>query len=207
MQVYLITNLVTGKYYVGKTRKPSLKKYLQDVVSMAKSNKNNRPLLHRSMRKHESPFFVIELLSTCETNDQASLLERLWIISLDSRNNSVGYNISAGGEGSVGAKYSEEAKKRLSESRKGRTPWNKGLSYKNHVPSSQTGSNNPFFGKTHSKESKVKIGDANRNRAWTKEYSDKMRLVKTGFKHSEESIEKMREAARNRSRKDGGQFA
>jgi len=37
MQVYLITNLVNGKYYVGKTVKKSLRRYLKNACSMARA--------------------------------------------------------------------------------------------------------------------------------------------------------------------------
>ena len=75
-------------------------------------------------------------------------------------------------------KHSEEHKKKLSEAMKGKTPWNKGkkvgcfkspeVRHQSAVKAAQTrklngttpnfkGENNPFFGKTHSEETKAKI--------------------------------------------------
>ena len=75
-------------------------------------------------------------------------------------------------------KHSEERKKKQSEAMKGKTPWNKGkkvgcfkspeVRHQSAVKAAQTrklngttpnfkGENNPFFGKTHSEETKAKI--------------------------------------------------
>ena len=40
---------------------------------------------------------------------------------------SKGYNCTLGGDGSTGCKHTNEAKRKISEARKGKTPWNKGI--------------------------------------------------------------------------------
>lgn len=79
----------------------------------------------------------------------------------------IGWNIAIGGEnsGNLGRPLSIQTKLKLSNSRKGITPWNKG---KTNIYSEATlqklqsatkarvqGSNNPMFGKTHSDQTKL----------------------------------------------------
>ena len=203
-QIYIITNLVNGKYYVGKTKKPNLQKYLRDAQSMARRGFKNRPLLHRAFRKYGEVSFIIEPLATCETNEHATVLERLWIALLAARNSTSGYNISSGGEGSPDCKHSLEVRAQQSLRRKGQIPWNKGLKYKN--PNAvKRGTTNSFFGKTHTKETGEKIARSNSRRVWTPKMRENMGLVKTGFIFTEDSRKKMSVAAQARLR-IGGRF-
>jgi len=205
--VYLITNLDNGKYYVGKTSKPSLSKYLRDAFSNAMKGRNNRPFLHRALRKYGLGTFVIESLTSCDTNEQAILFERAWIASLDARNHAVGYNLSEGGEGSPGIEVSAATRLKLSIVNRGRRPWNKGRSYHNQSPSKQTGENNSFFGKSHSQETKDAVSSSNSKRIWTLEMRAKMSATKKKFHHSIETLDKMKIKSSSRIRGEGGRFA
>ena len=213
VRIYLITNLNNGKYCVGKTVKSSLIIYLNNVFSAALKGKNNRPLLHRSVRKHGKCAFVIEQLSVCDTNTQASDLERLWIIALNSRKNDTGYNLSAGGEGSVGVKHSPEVRKRWSEARKGRTPWNKGKRYalRSKPEDYMQGENNPFFGKHHAIAAREAVAESNRKRVWSVESRERMRvstkMMRANVPFSAAALEKMRISAKTRQRSEDGKFA
>lgn len=93
------------------------------------------------------------------------------IAEYQSNNPSFGYNITAGGEGTLGVKLSDATKKKISESRVGRFRGEKSPNFGKH-PSLETrqkmreskvkkyvGSGNPFWGKHHSEESKQKIRD------------------------------------------------
>jgi group I intron endonuclease len=213
MQVYLITNLVNGKYYVGKTVKKSLRRYLKNACSMARAGKDNRLLLHRAIRKHGPENFIIEMLTDCETNSQACLLERAWIAALDSRNISIGYNVSAGGEGTPGIHPSPETLAKLSAWRKGRPTWNKGLTGihtpegKRSMSEKRIGELNPFFGKSHKGDrTSASVAAANAKRIWTPEMKQHMSEVKKGSVHTAAVIEKMKAAAALRDRARGGTF-
>ena len=64
-----------------------------------------------------------------------------------------GYNCTLGGEGSLGYIASEEARKKISESNKGRTVWNKGKKGKQH----------------HSEETRKKMRESHKGQiAWNK---------------------------------------
>ena len=76
--VYIIHNLVNGKYYVGQTTK-RLRERLWSHIS-AKPNM----AISRAIKKYGRDNFIIELLAEADTQDQLDLLEVLWIIALRS---------------------------------------------------------------------------------------------------------------------------
>jgi group I intron endonuclease len=205
VQIYLVTNLINEKYYVGKTKKLNLRKYLQDAQSMARHGFDNRPLLHRAFRKYGDAAFIIEHLAACATNEQAIELERAWIAALDSRNPEIGYNLTSGGEGSPDCKHSAEVRARWSQQRKGRPSWNTGKKCP-QLGISRFGADNPFFGKTHTEEVRKIISQSNKGRIPTPEMRAQMSLIKTGFVHSEDSIKKMVDIAKSRPRDARGCF-
>ena len=124
MLVYLLTNQVNGKYYVGKTVSFKLHKYLSNKRWHARQDATvgrNEPLI-RAMRKYGVESFSEEILSIGRDKEHLSLLEKLWIILLDSRNPEVGYNILSGGENQYQPTCSEDTKRKISLANKGRKP-------------------------------------------------------------------------------------
>ena len=89
----------------------------------------------------------------------------------------------------TGKKHSDESRKKMSEKAKGRTPWNKG----------KTGV------QEHSAESNKKRSETLKGRIRTEEFCQKVSNGKkghkagmTGKKHSEETLQKMRDSALKR---------
>lgn len=109
MIIYLITNLVNGKVYVGQTR-VGLGGRWKDHRDDARLNKN-RPIC-KAIRKYGPESFSIREIASCETQEWADYLERVWILLYDSRNRDKGYNIRPGGDTSPMA---ETTKQSLSE--------------------------------------------------------------------------------------------
>lgn len=97
MIVYLITNIVNGKYYVGKSMYSAKYRWSQHLA-MAKKRTY---YFANAIKKYGSESFIVEELSNAETNEQLLELERLWIISLRSYDPKVGYNSTYGGEGTL----------------------------------------------------------------------------------------------------------
>ena len=126
MQVYLISNLVNGKYYVGKTVSRNLRRYIVTQKFWAATSEKGRkcwqnmPII-AALRKYGIENFSVDVLAYAADNEQLSLLERLWIVALDSRNPLVGYNISAGGEG-IRVPMTEDRKRKIGIANKGRKP-------------------------------------------------------------------------------------
>ena len=84
--IYKITNTLNEKLYVGQTRQPIEKRFLQHA-------KAHTPL-GNAMRTCELENFTLEVIERCETQSQAN--ERFWIKVLKCRVPN-GYNQSNGG--------------------------------------------------------------------------------------------------------------
>ena len=93
--IYLLTNLVNSKYYVGQTRaKTAHKRFL---VHASQARQGNDMRIHAAMRKHGVDAFTLDLLAEAQSLAQLDLLEQLWIACLNSQDFNVGYNASPGG--------------------------------------------------------------------------------------------------------------
>lgn len=113
-------------------------------------------------------------------------------------------NVCDGGRGGSGHILSEEAKAKIAAAHTG-----KKLKPEHLLKMSQAaaGNKNPFFGKTHSKETGEKIAEANRNRVWSEETLKKMSKARRNrpsgalgkkWSLSEDTKKRMSEAAKKR---------
>lgn len=80
----------------------------------------------------------------------------------------------------LGKKWSIESRKRLSESCKGRTPWNK-----NKKCSQLSGKNNGFFNKKHSAKTKKRLSEKAMGKKWSDELRDKILKARIGCQEGE----------------------
>lgn len=122
VKVYLITNRITDKQYVGITSKLVRERWSRHVYA-AKNGDTCR--LARAIRKYGKGAFGWKILRKVDSAKEALKLETKLIKKYETLWPS-GYNTVAIGGGSWGYKYSEESKRRISESCMGRIPWNKG---------------------------------------------------------------------------------
>jgi group I intron endonuclease len=127
MNIYLLTNKVNGKYYVGKTVQSNVKRYLSSKKWAATLPKDDprgeayMPIV-RAIRKYGFENFIVEVLAETDNHEKLCALEKLWIVLLDARNTSIGYNICAGGKGTTGRKNSEETLVKMRKAAEGRVP-------------------------------------------------------------------------------------
>ena len=89
MFIYKITNRLNGKPYVGQTKQPIEKRFLQH-------SKASTPL-GQAMRECGIENFTIEIIEECKTPEQAKKQECFWIRALKCKVPN-GYNRSDGGE-------------------------------------------------------------------------------------------------------------
>ena len=109
--VYVHTNMINGKKYVG-------------ITCDTKRRWNNgwgyqrNPRFWSAIKHYGWNNFKHEILVENLSFEEATQLEQEYIVALDSKNH--GYNMTDGGEGFKGGKLSEESKQKLSEKAKGR---------------------------------------------------------------------------------------
>jgi len=130
MNVYLITNNVNGKIYIGKDESNSKKKY-DNYYGSGK-------LIIRAIHKYGKNNFTKKILFETTDKIELSTKEKYFIELYQSQNIELGYNITKGGDGgqvqsneelSIVAKKlweNEEYRNKQSVSRKGRSVWNAG---------------------------------------------------------------------------------
>ncbi|MFZ5784010.1 MAG: GIY-YIG nuclease family protein [Pseudomonadota bacterium] len=106
MNIYLCSNTITGKEYVGRTCR-SLK---------ARWREHNRtfaaPALAAAIRKHGREAFKVTLLETVRGWEHSAQREAHWIASLKTMVPH-GYNLSEGGAGPFGHKWSEQSREKV----------------------------------------------------------------------------------------------
>lgn len=102
--IYKITNDVNNKIYIGLTT-TSLEKRFKQHLKNAKYyntkywNKYNmgKSHLYSAIQQIGSNHFKIEEIEQCNTLDELKRQEDYWIITLNTTNNKIGYNINRGG--------------------------------------------------------------------------------------------------------------
>jgi GIY-YIG catalytic domain-containing protein len=115
MFVYLITNKINGKRYIGQTIRP-----LKYRFKAHQHPSTCAPHLYNAIKKYGEGSFSIEALAIIRTKEDRDFYEKFLIKEFDLRNPIKGYNITEGGDGALGYKFSEESKKRMSEANKRR---------------------------------------------------------------------------------------
>lgn len=212
--VYVITNLVNGKQYVGDHSTNDLDDgYLG----------SGRPYFENAKKKYNKENFKKEILEFFETKQEAFDAQTKWI----NKYNTVipnGYNISPAGGMQCSHGWSKQSRKKISKEKKGKPSWNKGLNFsedtKEKMSNSMKGRIPWNKGKTLSKETKEKmseaaknkkpvseetrkkLSDAAKNRKHSKKTKEKIRNSHIGKKHSDESKKKMSESHLNKNTGD-----
>ena len=146
--VYEITNLVNGKKYIGKR---SCNCSIEEDKYMGSGT-----YLKRAFKKHGKENFKKEILEICITEEEAFEREKFYIGESKAYLSNKYYNISSGGDGgfaNFAGKSQDELelwKKRMSESRKGRSMSREWIdkSAKTRIEKgSSKGKNNGMYGK------------------------------------------------------------
>ena len=118
--IYIITNEVDGKCYVGQVGKGkdrTFKIRWDEHLYYLKNNKHGNKHLQRSWNKYGEDSFTFDILEVIEDVNLLNEHEIYWIDYYNSFHN--GYNQTEGGEG-MNKPHSEETKQKISESNKGK---------------------------------------------------------------------------------------
>ena len=136
--IYIITNIVNGKIYIGKHSTNNL-----DDGYMGSGKK-----LRLAKNKYGIENFTKEYLAFCDTEEKLNYLEKFYIKKYNTQNPEIGYNLTDGGDGITGLfgiknpmygvhrygkdapmygkHHSEWTKQKQSKSHKGKETWMKG---------------------------------------------------------------------------------
>ena len=101
--IYLITNKINNKKYVGKTTTTIEKRWLEHIADSKKEKCEIRPL-YRALRKYGIDNFFIKEIEKCDIKN-LSKRERYWIQYYNTYEN--GYNATLGGDGKILLDYNE----------------------------------------------------------------------------------------------------
>ena len=108
--IYIITNILNAKQYVGITNN------LERRWARHKGA-NEGQFIHRAIKKHGVNNFVFTHFADAFSVESAKILERMLIVE----HNTLaphGYNLTAGGDGTFGRKLSEETKAKIKATNK-----------------------------------------------------------------------------------------
>lgn len=166
--IYMITNNINNKKYIGITKKTLQERYIEHISTIRKKKKY---ALHHALLKYGVENFSIEEIE--HTNDVSR--ETYWINHYNTRTH--GYNLTAGGDGTSGYKFDETQKKIISERVKELHKSGKiGMHGKKHsietrqkIKDAHTkiakyGPENHSYGRKHTDETKRKLSLANKGR-------------------------------------------
>lgn len=116
--IYLVTNVLDGKFYVGMTTKTIEQRWKEHWYQHRRARGTS--FLHRAMRKHGVDNFIIDEIVRAPI-EQLPQLESTWIIVLGSKDSSRGYNLQDGGQcGGSGRKLSPATREKIAASRRGK---------------------------------------------------------------------------------------
>lgn len=122
MFVYQLKNKINDKRYIGVTSQ-GLKQRINQHKSRAKKYGGQSNHFYAALNKYGIESFDISILSECKNKEELEKKEISLIEALKPE-----YNIAPGGNvGALGHRWSPEQKKKMSEQRKGRKAWNKGI--------------------------------------------------------------------------------
>lgn len=112
--IYKLTNKVNGFIYIGCT------KNLKGRMRGHKSAHTKRECdLYLAMRQYGFDNFELSIIEEV-ADDIRYDRERYWIKELDSINPAIGYNRTIGGTGTIGYKFTDEVRKKMSQNIKGK---------------------------------------------------------------------------------------
>jgi len=174
--VYLTTNLINGKKYIGDH---STNKLNDNYIG------SGRPVFKSAIKKYGRENFKREILEFFETKEEAFNAQEKYINQFNTLI-PFGYNISPKGGHCKSSgpwsnkKLSEKHKQNISNKLKGIKTWNKGIPCSDNTKRKISNSEK---GKILSEHTKTKMSEASKGRPKSKEHAEKCRVANLGKKH------------------------
>jgi group I intron endonuclease len=164
--VYLVTNAVSGKQYVGITRQKMQRRWRGHVHC---ARKGVTTALHAAIRKYGEDSFSVEVVASCLRREWAGAVEADFILQFRTKA-PLGYNLTDGGDGVRG--LSDEAIKRIAETIRGRK----------HTKEAKALIGAASRSRPRSQRERALISAAHRGKSLTEEHRAKLAAAKIGRK-------------------------
>jgi|TARA_S200002703_G_scaffold3988_1_gene5415 group I intron endonuclease len=191
--VYLITNKVNSKVYVGSSI--DVRQRSWGHKEKLNNGKHHSSHLQRAWDKYGKESFVFEFLEeTPPIREKILEREQHYLDLYESYDREKGYNINPKASSRLGAKWSEESKKKLSETMK-RLGHAKGENNPMYGVS-LSGEKHGMYGKTHSKESRKKISENHADVSGAKNPKakldwDKVNFIRESYKNKTHTVKEL----------------
>ena len=185
--IYKIENLINRKVYIGQSI--DINRRIQDHKFLLNTNKHHSEHLQRAYNKYGKENFKFEIIEECD-EEKLTEREQYWIDFYGGYNSQNNYNNKEAG---MKGRLSEEGKQKISEANKGNIAWNKGITYSNEYKQKLSKAHKNY---KPTEEIKQKISETMKM-----QYKNKERqIIKywLGKHHSQETLEKMKQASKNR---------
>jgi len=140
MVIYKTTNLINGKFYIGKDIKNNPNYYGSGVI------------LKKAIKKYGKNNFIKEIIEVCNNAEELANREIYWISKLNAHNKKIAYNIGIGGFGGDNITFNPNKKQFIAKMK---------------IINSKE--NNGMFGKNHSEESRL-LQKQKANKRYSKEW-------------------------------------
>ena len=197
--VYKITNLINGKFYIGK----------HQTENIHDSYMGSGRIIKQAIKKYGKENFKKEIIACLSSKQEMNAFEFKYITE-ELIHSAQCYNLCTGGNGGNLIDRRNKTYKEIYGERADEIA--------NKISLSKRGMLNPFFGKKHSEEARVKISKASKSRSF--DWDEHARRMKTradraaagtivygmkNKKHSEETKAKQSAALKeyHRKRKEG----
>jgi len=196
--VYVTTNIINGKQYIGSHATNNLN---DDYIGSGR-------VFLKAIQKYGKQNFQRKILQECDNILEARKLEADYIIKYNTLVPN-GYNVSdAGGWGYLGSSHGPLTRQRISEANKGKKRSNETKRKLSDASKKRIGDKHPFWGKRHKKETLEKISNSRKGltakekhhyfgKHRDEETKNKISDTLKGFHPSEEVKNKLSKAGKN----------
>ncbi len=193
MIIYKVTNNINKKCYIGQT--------VKTLKERKRTHSWGKQLIHKAIKKYKKENFTWEIVDdTCQSYDELLEMECHYIIQYHSYCKEWGYNLTHGGEGSLGRECKKETRKMISNSNKGKVPWNKGLTKETDDRIKKQSETQQGY--KHSKETRKKQSEKAKVRSNTSEYKQRFQKVMRSDKTNKKRSETIRKNGMSKGKKN-----
>lgn len=197
MFVYLITNNINGKKYIGQTSRRLEDRWAEHIKPRGKPGCT---YLWRAICKYGPEAFSIKPLVIVESKWEMDLYEAGMIKALNTKSPN-GYNLTDGGDGVVGYTFTDEQRKKVSIGQIGRK-----MSEKSRQKLLERNKSNTFsLGIKMPEEHRLKLIKINTGSKMSEEVKKRMSVAHLGKKHTDETKRKLSQSAKRRYQKEAQQ--